>query len=118
MNGKCILNSQHVGLYMYNATLNIKALSTRIWIFLKLNIFFITKRPSLNTKQLKPLSHQWPIHVKKYVVSKNIWIRVDWSHKLVPGGLDLLAELCSDISSTKRELLLTFKKSTRNNCYS
>ena len=108
---------------MYNVALNIKALSTRIWIlFLKLNIFFIKKRPSLNTKPVNPLSHPQPIHVKKYVASKNIWIRVDWSHKLVPEGLgncsfDLLAEVCSDISSTKRDLSLTFKKSTRNNCY-
>ena len=102
---------------MYNVVLNIKAPSARIWIFLKLNIFFITKRPSLNTKPLNPISHPWPIHVKIYVVSKNMWIRVDWSHKLVPEGLDLLAELCSDISSTKRDLLLTFRKSTRNNCY-
>ena len=107
---------------MYNVALNINAPSTRIWIFLKLNIFFITKQPSLNTQPVNPLSHPWPIHVKKYVVSKNIWIRVDWSHKLVPEGLgncsfDLLAELCSDISSTKRDLSLTFKKSTRNNCY-
>ena len=59
---------------------------------------------------------------KKYVFSKNIWIRVDWSHKLVPEGLgncsfDLLAELCSDKSSKKRHLSLTFKKSNRNNCY-
>ena len=42
---------------------------------------------------------------------------MDWSHKLVPEGLgncsfDLLSEVCSDISSTKRDLLLTFKKST------
>ena len=107
---------------MYNVALNIKAPSTQIWIFLKLNIFFIIKQPSLNTKPVNPLSHPWLIHVKKYVVSKNIWIRVDWSHKLVPEGLgncsfDLLAELCSDISSTKRDLSLTFKKSTRNNCY-
>ena len=35
--------------YMYNVALNIKTLSTQIWIFLKLNIFFITKLPSLNT---------------------------------------------------------------------
>ena len=107
---------------MYNVALNIKAPSTLIWIFLKLNIFFITKWLSVNIKSVNPLGHPWPIHVKKYVVSKNIWIRVDWSHKLVPEGLgngsfDLLAELCSDISSTKRDLSLTFKKSTRNNCY-
>ena len=107
---------------MYNVALNIKAPSTRISIFLKLNIFFITKWPSVNIKSVNPLSHPWPIHVKKYVVSKNIWIRVDWSHKLVPEGLgncsfDLLAEVCSDISSTKRDLLLTFKKSTRTNWY-
>ena len=109
-------------MYNVHVALNIKAPSTRIWIFLKLNIFFITKQPSLNTKPVNTLSHPWPIHVKKYVVSKNIWIRVDWSHKLVPEGLgncsfDLLAEVCSDISSTKRDLSLTFKKSTRNNCY-
>ena len=61
---------------MYNVALNIKAPSTRIWIFLKLNIFFITKRPSLNTTPVNPLSHAWPIHVKKYVVSKHIWIPV------------------------------------------
>ena len=107
---------------MYNVALNIKAPSTRISIFLKLNIFFITKWPSVNIKSVNPLSHPWSIHVKKYVVSKNIWIRVDWSHKLVPEGLgncsfDLLAEVCSDISSTKRDLLLTFKKSTRTNWY-
>ena len=54
--------------YMYNAALNIKAPSTRIWVFLKLDIFFITKRPSLNTKPVSPLSHLWPIHAKKYVV--------------------------------------------------
>ena len=112
----------HVGLYMHNVALNIKAPSIRIWIFLKLNIFFITTRPSVNIKPVNQLSRPWPIHVKKYVVSKNIWIRVDWSHKLVPEGLgncsfDLLAEVCSDISLTKRDLLLTFKKSTRNNCY-
>ena len=64
---------------MYNVALNIKAPSTRIWIFLKLNIFFITKQTSLNTKPVNPLSHPWPIHVKKYVVSKNIWISVDWT---------------------------------------
>ena len=64
---------------MYNVALNIKGPSTRIWIFLKLNIFFITKRPPLNTKPVNPLSHPWPIHVKKYVVSKNIWISVDWT---------------------------------------
>ena len=108
---------------MYNKALNIKAPSTRIWIFLKLNTFFITKRPSLNTKPMNPLSHPWPIHVKKYVVSKHIWIRVDWSHKnKVPEGLgncsfDLLAEVCSDIPSTKRDLSLTFKKFTRNDCH-
>ena len=45
---------------MYNVALNIKAPSTRIWIFLKLNIFFITKQPSLNTKPLNPLCHPWP----------------------------------------------------------
>ena len=95
---------------MYNVALNIKAPSTRIWIFLKLNIFFITKWPSVNIKPVNPLSHPWPIHVKKYVVSKIIWIRVDWSHKLVPEGLgncsfDLLAEVCCDISLTKRDLL-------------
>ena len=106
---------------MYNVALNIKAPSTRMWIFLKLNIFFITKRPSLNTKPVNPLCHPWPIHIKNCVVSKNIWIRVDWSHKLVPEGLgncsfDLLAEVCSDISSTKRDLSLTFKKST-SYCY-
>ena len=50
---------------MYNVALNIKAPSTRIWIFLKLNIFFITKRPSVNIKPVNPLSHPWPIHVKK-----------------------------------------------------
>ena len=38
---------------------------------------------------------------------------MDWSHKLVPEGhgncsFDLLAELCSDISSTKRDLSLTY----------
>ena len=98
---------------MYNVALNIKAPSTRMWIFLKLNIFFITKRPSLNTKPVNPLCHPWPIHIKNCVVSKNIWIRVDWSHKLVPEGLgncsfDLLVELCSDISSTKRDLSLTY----------
>ena len=37
----------------------------RIWIFLKLNFCFITKWPSLNTKPVNPLSHPWPIHVKK-----------------------------------------------------
>ena len=109
--------------YMYNVALNIKTLSTQIWIFLKLHIFFITKQPSLNTKPVNELI-QSPvlIHVKKNVISKNISIPVNWSHKLVPEGLgncsfDLLAELCSDISSTKRHLSLTFKKSTRNNCY-
>ena len=35
--------------YMYNVVLKIKTLSTQIWIFLKLQIFFITKRPFLNT---------------------------------------------------------------------
>ena len=54
---------------MYNVALNIKAPSTRIWIFLKLNIFFITKQPSLNTKPVNPLSHPWPIHVK------NMWFQ-------------------------------------------
>ena len=88
---------------MYNVALNIKGPSTPMWIFLKLNIFFITKRPSVNIKPVNRLSHPRPIHVKKYVVSNNIWICVDWSHKLVPEGLgncsfDLLAELCSDIS--------------------
>ena len=108
--------------YMYNVTSNIKARSTGIWIFLKLNIFFITKRPSLNTKPVNLLIQSAAlIDVKKYLVSKNMWICVDWSHKLVPEGLgncsfDLLSELCSDISSTKRHLSLTFKKSTRNNC--
>ena len=53
---------------MYNVALNIKAPSTRIWVFLKLDIFFITKRPSLNTKPVNPLCHLWPIHIKKYVV--------------------------------------------------
>ena len=62
---------------MYNVALYIKALSTRIWIFLKLNIFFITKQPSLNTKPANPLSHPWSNHVKKCVVSKNIWISVE-----------------------------------------
>ena len=105
---------------MYNVALNIKAPSTQIWIFLKLNIFFIIKQPSLNTKPVNSLSVPWPNHVKN-VVSKNIWIRVDWSHKLVPEGLgncsfDLLAEVCSDISSTKRDLSLTVKKST-SYCY-
>ena len=108
---------------MYNVALNIKTLSTQIWIFLKLHIFFITKRPSLNTKPVNVLIQSAAlIHVKKNVISKNVWIRVDWSHKLVPEGLgncsfDLPAELCSDISSTKRHLSLTIKKSTRNNCY-
>ena len=32
-------------------------------------------------------------------------------------SFDLLAELCSDISSTKRDRSLTFKKSNRNNFY-
>ena len=41
--------------YMYNVALNIKARSTGIWIFLKLNIFFITKRPSLITKPVNLL---------------------------------------------------------------
>ena len=54
---------------MYNVALNIKAPSTRIWVFLKLDIFFITKRPSLNTKPVNPLSHPWPIHVK------NMWFQ-------------------------------------------
>ena len=111
--------------YMYNVALNIKTVSTQIWIFLKLQIFFFTKRPSLNTKPVNPLIQSAALihgRKKKYVFSKNIWIRVDWSHKLVPEGLgncsfDLLAELCSDIFSTKRHLSVTFKKSTRNNCY-
>ena len=54
---------------MSNVALNIKALSTRIWIFLKLNFCFITKWPSLNTKPVNPLSHPWPIHVK------NMWFQ-------------------------------------------
>ena len=41
--------------YMYNVALNIKTVSTQIWIFLKLQIFFFTKRPSLNTKPVNPL---------------------------------------------------------------
>ena len=46
---------------------------------------------------------------KKNVLSKNIQIRVDWGHKLVPEGLgnfslDLLDELFSDISSTKTDI--------------
>ena len=51
---------------MYNVALNIKTLSTQIWIFLKLHIFFITKKPSLNTKPVNELI-QSPalIHVKK-----------------------------------------------------
>ena len=54
---------------MSNVALNIKAPSTRIWIFLKLNFYFITKWPSLNTKPVNPLSHPWPIHVK------NMWFQ-------------------------------------------
>ena len=43
---------------------------------------------------------------------------MDWGYKLVPEGFgncsfDLLAELSSDISSTKRNISLTFKKSTK-----
>ena len=109
--------------YMYTVGSNIKTMSTQIWIFLTKHIFFITKQPSLNTKPVNPLIQSVAlIYVKKNVISKNIWIRVDWSHKLVPEGLgncsfDLLAELCSDISSTKRHLTLRFKKSTKNKCY-
>ena len=109
--------------YMYTVGSNIKTMSTQIWIFLTKHIFFITKQPFLNTKPVNPLIQSVAlIYVKKNVISKNIWIRVDWSHKLVPEGLgncsfDLLAEHCSDISSTKRHLSVTFKKSTRNNCY-
>ena len=64
--------------YMYNVALNIKTLSTQIWIFLKLHIFFITKQPSLNTKPVNELI-QSPalIHVKKNVISKNISIPVN-----------------------------------------
>ena len=60
--------------YMYNVALNIKAPSTHIWIFMRLHIFFITRRPSLKTKPVNPLIHLRPIHVKKYVVSNNIQI--------------------------------------------
>ena len=108
--------------HMYNVALNIKARSTGIWIFLKLNIFFITKRPSVNIKPVNPLIHRQPIKVKKYVVSNISRFVWTWDHQSVPEGLgncsfDLLTELCSDKSSTKRDLSLTFKKSTRNNCY-
>ena len=75
--------------YMYNVALNMKTLSTQIWIFLKLHIFFITKRPFLNTKLVNLIIQSAAfIDVKKCVASgKIIWIRVDWSHKLVPEGL-------------------------------
>ena len=59
---------------MYNVALKIKAPSTRIWIFLKTDIFLITKRPSLNTKPVNLLIHLRPIYVQKYVVSNNIQI--------------------------------------------
>ena len=41
--------------YMYNVALNVKARSTGIWIFLKLNIFFLTKWPPHNTKPVNLL---------------------------------------------------------------
>ena len=40
----------------YNVALNIKTLSTQIWIFLKLHIFFLTKWPSPNTKPVNTLT--------------------------------------------------------------
>ena len=114
--------------YMYNVALNIKAPSTHIWIFMRLHIFFITKWPSLTTL------NQW-IHSFIYglFMLKNMWFQTisrlcgwaDRGYKLLPEGpeglcncsFDLLAELCCDVSSTKRHLSLTIKKSTRNNCY-
>ena len=41
--------------YTYNVALNIKTLSTQIWIFPKLHIFFITRWPSPNTKPVNTL---------------------------------------------------------------
>ena len=46
--------------YMHNVALNIKAPSTRIQIFLKPHIFFITKQPPLNSKPVNPLIHSRP----------------------------------------------------------
>ena len=110
--------------YTYNVALDIKALSTQIWIFLKLHIFF-------SQNGLPSTLNQW---IRSFICGlfmfKNMWFQTisrlcgwaDRGHKLVPEGpeglgncsFDLLAELCSDISSTKRHLSLTFKKSTRN----
>ena len=51
---------------MYNVALNIKTVSTQIRLFLKLHIFFITKTPPLNTKQVNLLIQSVAlIHVKK-----------------------------------------------------
>ena len=56
--------------YMYNVALNIiRPPSTQIWIFLKPHIFFITRRPSLNTEPVNPLTHLRPIH------AKNLWFQ-------------------------------------------
>ena len=73
---------------------------------------------NLNTKSVNPLIHLHSIHVKKKKIVVSIRIGVDWGYKLVPEGFgncsfDLLAELSSDISSTKRNISLTFKKSTK-----
>ena len=48
---------------MYNVALN-------IWIFLKLNIFSITKRRSLYTKPVNPLTHLRPIRAKNFWFQK------------------------------------------------
>ena len=72
---------------MYNVVLNIKAQSTGIWIFLKLNIFFITKWPFVNIKPVNPLIHPRLIKVKKYVVSnisRFVWTgAINWYLKVL-----------------------------------
>ena len=55
----------------------------RIWIFLKLHIFFITKRPSLNAKPVNPLIQSTAlIHVKKMwfqKISRFVWTgAINW----------------------------------------
>ena len=108
--------------YMYNVALNIKA-PVHTNLDISEATHFLHHKTAFPQHWTSESAHSSASYsCKKIVVSKKIRIRVDWSHKLVPEGLgncsfDLLAELCSDISSTKRDLSLTFKKSTRNNCY-
>ena len=69
--------------YMYNVALNIKApVHTNLDISEATHFHFITRRPSLNTEQVNPLTHLRPIHAKKLWFQKRsgfVWTgAINW----------------------------------------